>query len=189
MLPVRARRFPRQSGVSLMEMLVVVVLISLMIGIAVPSFQAGLPAIRLRSASTSVAQFLSAARNQVERRQQPVLVSISPEESSMHFQTVVPTGMAGMMGMAAPATESVQLPDGVTISGVYPAFPGRAGEDRQFLLFPGGSLPPIAVGLENRRGAARWVSLDPITYVPLIADSAPVTTTDARFRDAQEAPE
>jgi prepilin-type N-terminal cleavage/methylation domain-containing protein len=176
--PVRANRKHRQAGVSLMEMLVVVVLISLMIGIAVPSFQAGLPAIRLRSASTSIAQFLSAARNQVERRQLPVLVTISPEESSMQMQTIIPMGMAGMAGVAAPAVESLQLPDGVTIRSVFPAMPGREAEDRQFLLFPGGSVPALAIGIRNARGASRWVSLDPITHVPLIAESAPVTAMD-----------
>jgi len=155
-----------------MEMLVVVVLISLLLGIAIPSFQAGLPSIRLRSASSSVAQFLSAARSQVEREQRPVVLHVVPGQGVLAFQTI------DVQGQRAPVAQEVKVPDGIVIRGVFPAFPGRESAARQFVLFPGASLPPFAIALANERGAARWVSLDPITYVPLISDVAPVQTME-----------
>ncbi len=167
-----ARRLLRQraageAGVTLMELLVVVVLISLLVGIAVPSFQAGLPSIRLHSASSSVARFLSAARNQVERLQRPVVLRVSPDRGTLTFQSVDGIGRRQMVG------EEVAMPDGVTIQAVFPAAPGMERATREFLLFPGGGLPAFAVLLGNERGARRWVSLDPISYVPLIASVAP----------------
>lgn len=174
-------RAPR-AGVSLIEMLVVVVLISLMIGIAVPSFQAGLPAIRLRSASQSIAQFLSAARNQVEREQRPVLVSVYPDKGQLRYQVV------GHMGHRASVSQSLDLPDGITIQGVFPAFPGNESATRQFVLFPGASVPPIAVAVANQRGAERWVSLDPITYVALIAEKPPMSATAVSAIEANATP-
>lgn len=161
-----SRRHPR-AGVTLIEMLVVVVLISLMVGIAVPSFQAGLPSIRLRSASSSVARFLSSARNQVERVQRPVVLRVAPEQGRLSYQSV---DIAGRRDLIA---EEVEMPDGVSVRAVLPAPPGMERNTREFVLFPGGGLPAFAVLLVNQRGGQRWVSLDPITYVPLVADAAP----------------
>jgi prepilin-type N-terminal cleavage/methylation domain-containing protein len=163
--PQSGRKF--QAGVTLMEMLVVVVLISLLVGIAVPSFQAGLPSIRLHSASSSVAQFLSAARNQVERVQRPVVLRVSPDRGTLSFQSV------DAVGRRHAVSEEVAMPNGVSIQAVFPAAPGMERATREFLLFPGGGLPAFAILLGNERGAQRWVSLDPITYVPLIAAIAP----------------
>lgn len=162
-----ATRRHASAGVTLMEMLVVMVLISLMVGIAVPSFQAGLPAIRLHTASSSVARFLSAARNEVERGQRPVVLHVSPERGRLSFQSVDASGARELVA------QEVDMPDGVSIRGVFPAPLGMERAAREFVLFPGGGLPAFAVALANERGGQRWVSLDPITYVPLIANAAP----------------
>lgn len=156
------RRLRPSAGVTLMEMLVVVTLISLMIGIAVPSFQAGLPAIRLRSAASSVAQFLGAARNQVDREQQAVLLRIYLERRMLSFQAI------GGPGQPPGNAQLLELPDGISIEGVFPSMLALETPTREYLLFPGGTVPPIAVHLRNDRGASRWVSLDPITYVARI---------------------
>lgn len=156
-----------------MEMLVVVVLVSLLIGIAVPSFQAGLPSIRLRSASSSVAQLLNAARIQVERDQRPVVLRVVPERGHLSFQTV------GRLGRRAPIAQELEMPADVSIRGIFPSFPGRERATREFVLFPGGSVPPMAIALVNQRGAERWVSLDPVTYVPVIAVTAPTVALSA----------
>lgn len=151
-----------QSGVTLIEMLMVVVIISLMVGIAVPAFQAGLPAIRLRSAASSVAQLLHAARNQVERDQTAVLLEVDPARRMLRFRPV--SGEGG---------EELELPTGVGISAVYPTPLGSPPVRREFLFLPGGSPPPIAIELENDRDAHKTIRLDPITLSPLIEDQAP----------------
>ena len=155
----------------------VVVLISLMVGIAVPAFQAGLPTIRLRSASTEVAQFLYSARNQVERSQLAVQVQIDPGTRTLRRRALTLAGVP-VDG------EELQLSDDVDIVSISPsAFapvagppgaPGvRALPPQTFFLYPGAAPPPIAVGLRNSRNARRWVRLDPITLSPVVMDREP----------------
>ena len=63
----------RAAGVTLMEMLVVVVIIGLIVGVtSPPSISAGLDAVRLATATSSVAAFLNCAMTHADRRQQPV---------------------------------------------------------------------------------------------------------------------
>jgi hypothetical protein len=150
-----------------MEMLVVVVLISLMVGIAVPAFQSGLPSIRLRSASTSVAQFLNAARNQVDREQRAVLVRIYMDRGILRAQ-----GIPGP-GLPPVPPELLEMPDGISIEGVFPAPFGIQSPIREYILYPGGTVPPISVHLRNDRGGMRWVSLDPVTYVAHVSPVQP----------------
>jgi len=155
------------AGVSLMEMLVVVMLISLMIAIAVPSFQSGLPAIRLRSASSSVAQFLVAARNQVDREQRAVLLRIHMQRGILSFQAVSAPGRPPL------APEILQLPDGITIANLQPAPLALVTPIREYVLYPGGTVPPFTLHLTNDRGGSRWITLDPITYVAQVTPEQP----------------
>ncbi len=173
------QRLRPSAGVTLMEMLVVVTIVSLMIGIAVPAFQAGLPAIRLRSAASSVAQFLNASRNQVDREQRAVLVRIYLDQRILSSQ--------GIPGSGAPpqAPQVLELPDGISIEGVFPAPMALQAPLREYILYPGGTVPPIAVHLRNDRGAVRWVSLDPITSVARVSPVQPQPGGDAALQGAR----
>src|SRR5512141_2256603 len=72
-----------RAGITLIEMLVVMVVIGLMAAISFPAASAGIDSIRINSASQSTAAFLNAALTRVERRQEPVELVISPGVNTM----------------------------------------------------------------------------------------------------------
>src|SRR5215472_15299868 len=74
--PGKRRVCPQVSGVTLIEMMVVVAIVALIAAIAYPSAAAGIESARLVSATDSVAAFLNGAVNRVERRQQAVALTI-----------------------------------------------------------------------------------------------------------------
>ncbi len=145
-----------EGGVTLMEMLVVMTLLSLMAGITYPSVSAGLETLRLNSASDRIVSFVNSALDRAERRQHVIEIAVTP--SALSVRSTEP-GFAREMRLA----------DGVVITRVLPEQPGI--EDpwpRRFYLYPGGAPPRIAFELRNSRGVTRVVRVDPITGVPRI---------------------
>jgi prepilin-type N-terminal cleavage/methylation domain-containing protein len=136
---------PTQAGITLIEMLVVVALIGLIAAVSFPAVSAGLDSIRIASNSDAIAAFLNSAVNRVERRQQPVEITI--ESRGMVMRSVEPG-----------FERSLALPEGLRI----------AGGPRQAVIFPGGAIPRLTVELQNVRGSRRFISIDPITGVPQI---------------------
>ena len=152
---MRAR--PSQAGVTLIELLIVVALVSLLVGITFPAVGAGVDSLRLASASNRVAMFLNTALHRAERRQQVVELTIQPAENRLVLRSTDPG-----------SERTLDLEEGVRIAAVYPALPQAEQGPRRFLLLPGGTPPRIRIELRNRRGDRRLVSVDPITGVPRI---------------------
>jgi prepilin-type N-terminal cleavage/methylation domain-containing protein len=146
---VEVRRHAR-SGVTLVELLIVIVIVTAMAGIAFPSLTAGLAAVRLASTASSVASFLTSAMNNVERREQPAAIVVEPKENLL----AVYTAESGEK-----PRETFAMPQGIGIEGE---------EHRRFLLFPGGAFPRIAIALKNEHGGRRSIEIDPVTAVPKI---------------------
>jgi prepilin-type N-terminal cleavage/methylation domain-containing protein len=146
-----------RTGVTLIEMLIVMMLLSLMVGITYPSVGAGLDSIRLSSAADATASFLNMALNHAERRQQAVEIVVFPAERRIQLASA-----DGMLRRA------MTLEDGVIIRGVQPEALNLPDGPRQFLVFPGGSAPAIGILLGNQRGARTSVSIDPISGSPRI---------------------
>jgi prepilin-type N-terminal cleavage/methylation domain-containing protein len=136
-----------ESGVTLMELLIVVAIAGAMATLVLPAFSSGLDNLRLAQASDSVAAFLNGALNRAERRQQVIEVSVAPRENAI-----------AMRSADNVFVRKLDLPDGVHID----------GEPRQLLLLPGSVFPRFGVQLSNRRGQRRLVTIDPITGVPNI---------------------
>lgn len=137
-----------QSGVTLIEMLIVVMIIAVVTGVSFPALTAGLASVRLSSASGSAASFLTSAMNRVERRELPAAVLIAPAEN----QLAVYTAASGDQPDA-----TLRMPQGIVIEG---------DEPRRFLLQPGGTFPRITLVLRNDKGARRSIRIDPATGVP-----------------------
>ncbi len=147
----------RQSGVTLIEMVVVVTIIGLLAGISYPAISSGLDTIRLRSASDSIVTLFNGALNRAERRQQAMEIVISPKDRTITLESSEPG-----------FERRVTLPDGVAIEAVLPQEVEDSNAPRRFLLLPGGTPPRVGVQLANRRGMRRIVRVDPITGVPQV---------------------
>jgi prepilin-type N-terminal cleavage/methylation domain-containing protein len=148
--------FPGNSrgGVTLIEMLVVVAIIGVVLGISFPAMSAGLTSIRLASASGSVASFLTAAMNNVERREQPAAIVIDPHENTLAEYTAASGNNP---------TEKLVMPAGITIEGDK-----QGDEPRRFVIYPGGAFPRIIVALKSDTGGHKQIAIDPTTAVPHI---------------------
>jgi prepilin-type N-terminal cleavage/methylation domain-containing protein len=153
------RRYVKNRGITLIEMLVVVTIISLIVAVSFPAVTSGLDSLRLHQAVRDVVSLFDAGLSRAQRSQQVVEISVSPRENALWVR--------------APESQferKIELPEGVTITRVLP---GNLSEDelrvRDFYLYPGGSVPRFGIEMRNRRGQRRIVSVDPITGVPRIS--------------------
>jgi prepilin-type N-terminal cleavage/methylation domain-containing protein len=146
----------RQRGVTLIEMLIVMALIALVVGMAAPSISSGLDSLRLRSTSDAMIGFLNTALSRADTRQQAVEIVISPADGTL-------TAISADQGFH----KVLEIASTIKILSVQP---GGAGDEqnqmRRFLVYPGGSVPKIAIEIGDSTGRKRLVSVDPITGVP-----------------------
>jgi prepilin-type N-terminal cleavage/methylation domain-containing protein len=149
------KRRSTQSGLTLIEMIVVVAIVGLVAAISFPSISSGIDSLRLTTASDSIVSFLDAGMNRAERRQQLVEVTLSKAENAIWLRSVDPG-----------FNRRLEMPDGVTITKIHPEIPGREETARSYMLYPGGTVPRFGVEIANRKGSHRIVRVDPITGVP-----------------------
>lgn len=152
---------PRERGVTLMELLIVSAIAAAMVSMALPAFTNGLEDYRLSEAASDTASFLNSALNRVERREQPLELSISIREN-----------IIGVRSRDGAFAKKLDLPEGVRVEAALPALPEGLEAARRFLLLPGGTAPRVGIQLVNRRNQRRIVTLDPITGVPNITRPA-----------------
>jgi len=144
-----------ERGVTLIEMMVVVIVIALIVSISTPSITAGIDAVRLATATSSVAAFLNSASNRAERRERPVELVISAK--ALQF-----------VSTDAGSERQLDMPDGITIEPIS-ALPSEDAEGvSRWLFMPGGAVPSVAIQLTNQHGSRRTVRLDPMTGFPRV---------------------
>lgn len=144
-----------RSGVTLIEMMMVVAIIGLVVAISFPAVTSGLESVRLSSASDSIVSFLNAALNRAERRQTPVEIYITIPENKIRFLSVDTTRELGM-------------PETIRIVKIHPELPSGEDEARSFVLYPNGAIPRFGVEIAGPKGIHRIVRVDPITGVPQV---------------------
>lgn len=161
-----------QSGVTLIEMMIVVTIIALMAGLTFPAVSAGIDAVRLRSAADATSGFLSQAMSRCERRQQAVEVSFKRNTGHLVQRSVDDTYF-----------RVLDLPEGVLLRELLPA-PPVSPEERSLLLYPGGAFPSAGIEIVNKRGARRLIRIDPVVGMPVVeAPSAqPEESANGGFR-------
>ena len=135
--------------------MVVVIVIALVVSISTPSISAGIDAVRLATATSSVAAFLNSASNRAERRQRPVELVIAAK--SLQF-----------VSTDAGSERQLTLPDGIAMEPIS-ALPSEDAEGgSRWLFMPGGAVPSVAIQLTNQHGGRRTVRLDPMTGFPRV---------------------
>ena len=145
---------PTERGVTLLEMLVVVGIVSILMGVSYPSIAASVDSVRLATAADSTAAFLNSALNRAEQRHQVLELTISKRQNQLILRSGDPSFL-----------RKLELPTGVRIAEILPTADEEA---RVFYLIPGGAAPRVGVQLVNARGAKRTVRVDPITGAPEI---------------------
>jgi prepilin-type N-terminal cleavage/methylation domain-containing protein len=144
-------------GVTLIEMLVVITIASLLVGISFPAVSSGLDSLRLNSAANDVVSFINTGLSRAGRGQQVVEVTISKAENRLSMRSSDPN-----------FTRTLSMPDGVSITKILPELPEEVETDRIFMLYPGGTVPPVGVTVMNRRHMERIVEVDPMTGVAVL---------------------
>jgi prepilin-type N-terminal cleavage/methylation domain-containing protein len=146
---------------TLLEMMVVVAIISLIAGLSYPGVARGMERIRLRVAADDVAAFLSQAMSRVDRTESPIELRFVKSQATI--------------AMAGPDTplRTLHLPQGVTLSEVYPIPEDGPQPEPTVLLLPGGAFPSLRVELSTLNAGKRSVRIDPVTGVPVIDLSQP----------------
>jgi len=130
-------------------------LIALLVGVAYPSAVSGIESIRLRSTADNVVNFLNAAIDHAERRQQVVEVWIAPKDNTL-------IARSPDQGFA----RRLDLPEPFHITAVRPFAEVAPDEPRRFLMYPGGTIPRIGVEISGTDGRKREVDVDPLTGMP-----------------------
>jgi prepilin-type N-terminal cleavage/methylation domain-containing protein len=161
-----------QRGVTLIEMLIVMTLIALLAAIAYPSAASGLEAVKLRSTADNVVNFLNAAIDHAERRQQVVEVWIAPKDN-------VIIARSPDLGFV----RRFNIPESFHITAVRPAAEVAPDDPRRFLLYPGGTIPRMGIEITGGNGRKREVIVDPLTGMPrseiVIPGAAPENSAPA----------
>jgi competence protein ComGC len=151
------RNHKPETGITLIEMIVVVGIISLIVGVSLPAVTSGIDTLRLNAATNSVVSFVNSGLNRAERRQQVVELTISKNENALMMRSTEP----GFF-------RRLEMPEGVSITHVLPELPENPDAPRIYMLYPGGTPPRFGVQLMNRKNVERIVRVDPITGVPRV---------------------
>jgi prepilin-type N-terminal cleavage/methylation domain-containing protein len=148
-----------QSGVTLIELMVVVTIIGLVAAISFPSVTSGIDSLRVNQAANSIVSFLNSGLNRADRQQLIVEIIVSRAENTLTMRSVDPKFL-----------RTLEMPQGVKIARILPEIPGQEQQPpaRAYMLYPGGTVPRFGIELTNRRGDLRFVRVDPITGSPII---------------------
>ena len=147
-----------ERGLTLLEMLIVVMLVSLLVGLTYPAIGSGLDSLKLRSAADGAAALLTQAMTRVERRQAPLELVVDRS--------------AGLLAVRAPwggFAREQKLEAGVSIREILPPL-AAAGEEtaRVVVLEPGEPFPAVGIVIANARGQRRLVRIDPLTAMAVV---------------------
>jgi len=145
------QRAATQSGVTLMELLVVVAIASILLAIVFPAAGSGLGTLELRSAATRLAAAARYARDQAVYRQRIYQLEIDGAAGSLSVSDLEGGG-----------ERSYQFPPSVRVEVVLPEEHNAPANHRRLFFFPDGSAPDFEVILANTRRQLAVIG-DPLT--------------------------
>ena len=136
-----------RAGLSLVELLVVLGIVSLMLAISFPAVTSGVEAIELRAAADRAGAFWAAARQQADRRQSVVQVTVDPKANEVR-------AVAADGGWS----DAYSLDRGLTVA-VPP-------QKRAYWIYPGSPSQRFELMLAGRSGDRAGVRVNVFTGVP-----------------------
>ena len=139
-----------QSGITLMELLVVMTLIAVLTAVAAPSVGSGVETVRLRSASERLAATFRTAHERAMRTHHYQEVSVDPQSRAVELRDLESGSVA-----------SWDIPAAVVV---------KAEQRVAFLVYPDGGTAAMRVTLENARGRQTEIVMDPFTLVPAVRE-------------------
>jgi type II secretion system protein H len=145
----------RQAGITLLEMLVVMMLIGLLASVATPSVTAGMETVKLRSAAERLAATLRLARVRAVRTRHYFQVTVDPRTRRVELRDL----------------EGEYVRDWETPVAVNAECGMRNAEcPNSFVFPPDGSVPGARLVLENARNRRLAVDLDAFTGLPAVKE-------------------
>ncbi|MBI4444086.1 MAG: GspH/FimT family pseudopilin [Acidobacteria bacterium] len=145
------------QGITLMEMLVVVALVSILLAVVFPAAGSGLATLALRSAAQEVATAAKYAREQAIYRQRFFMLEMDGEARTV-----------SVVDLESGRTRSFRLPETVRVDQILSVRIGETVTSRSWLFFPDGSSDPFQVVLQTRQRRVQ-ISSDPLTGYPEVS--------------------
>ena len=142
-----SKRLSSTSGITLIEMLVVVGIVSIVLTIAFPNVTSGLDGIRLKTAVDRVGSFWSAARQRADRFQTPVQVTVDPERNELRAASAANDWSA-----------TFDFSNRLHVAGLE--------QPQRYLLYPGAPSPDFHLMLESESGGQAGIKVNVFTGVP-----------------------
>jgi prepilin-type N-terminal cleavage/methylation domain-containing protein len=141
------KRLGSTSGITLIEMLVVVGIVSIVLAIAFPNVTSGLDGIRLKTAVDRVGSFWSAARQRADRFHTPVQVTVDPQKNELRAASADNDWKA-----------SFDLSNRLHVA--------ELEQPQRYLLYPGAPSPDFRLMLEAESGGRAGIKVNVFTGVP-----------------------
>lgn len=147
----------RASGVTLVELLVVMTIASVLLALVFPSIRAGMGTLELRSSAQRLAAASKYARDQAIFRQRPFELDIDTDA-----KTVAVLDSNG-------SSRTFDLPADIRVAEILPPPYDIPSRILRYVFSPDGSTVPFQIALENPRRRIE-ISADPLTGFPKVSD-------------------
>lgn len=150
-----------QTGFSLLELLVVLVLLALMTAVVIPSLGRVLSTAKLKTGSREIAASIRLARSKAASEQQVYLLGFDLERNEVKLSSLNST-----------YRKSFELPDGVRLMKVslLETRVEQEAKDPFFYFMPNGNSQSFQVSLRNEQGRALRVVHNNLKGTPIIDD-------------------
>jgi prepilin-type N-terminal cleavage/methylation domain-containing protein len=160
----RTLRALREDGVTLLELIVVMIILSLMLGLVAPRLGVWMDSWRLRTAAERIAQTLRDARTRAVYEQRYYMVVIEPGPSQEN-----PASRVGMVEPASGWIREYTLPAGIRVDEGEEAPPDAVF---RLTVYPSGGMEERTLRLRNPQGRELDVHINLLLDGPAIEVAA-----------------
>jgi len=155
----RRRGFRSQTGFSLLELLVVLMLLALVTAVVAPSLGRSLATAKLKTSSREIAATIRLARSKAVREQQVYLLGFDLEKGEMELS-----------GLNSSYRKSFRLPDGIHLvkASLLETNVEDEAKNPSFYFMPNGNGQSFQVSLRNPQGRVMRVINNNLKGAPVV---------------------